>query len=147
MRPGVFDGEPRLADPAEPVQRAARDRDALGARKRRAQVFERRLAPFEKVAERGERQVARLMGGHRRRFHQCVNHRRAENLRNEVVGALERRTGIAVDRLQTIEMLGLRRARGLGWVEFRAASECLPPVATIRRSLPNPTASHASHCV
>jgi hypothetical protein len=62
MLPCVFDGEPRLADAAQPVQRPYQHARAVGGGKRRMERFELLVAAFEQVAERDERQIAGLAG-------------------------------------------------------------------------------------
>ena len=96
-----------------------RDGAALRGEKRRAQVFERCLAASEQAAERDEAKITRL----RLRCPpvQGVEHRRAENLRDEIVGARERLGGIDIDRPEVPQMLGLGGARSLVWPQFRVA--------------------------
>ena len=148
-RPSIFDREPRLAHPAEPMQR---DRAALRGEKRRAQVFERFLAAGEQAAEREQRKIAGLCLRRRPRGDQRVEDRRGENLRHEIVGAGEWRAGIEVDRPEAAQVLGLRGARSVGRLECSAPRSTPSAGATMTRfflapSRLKPIASHASHCV
>ena len=105
----VFDREPRLANAAKTRER---NRGARGERV--VQLAEVVVTAHEQRPERSEGQVARLAcGGGRGRFHQRVDDRRGENLRNEIVGAGERRARIAVDRFEALQMFRLRRARNV----------------------------------
>ena len=122
----IFDREPRLADPAQPVQRTADERRPLVGGERRPQIVERFVAAHEQLPERGERKVAGLTRKHRRSLHQRVNHRRSNNLRDEVVGACKRRPGITIDHSQMLQVIDLRCTRRIRFrLELRAAIDTL----------------------
>ena len=125
MAPRIFDREPGLADPAEPMQRPADDRRALACSERRAEFVEVRVAAHEQGPERGERKVSGLARRHGGCFHQRVDDRRGENLRDEIVRAGKWRAGINVDRPQTLQVVGLRGSRGVRWRKGRAAVDTL----------------------
>ena len=127
-RPSIFDREPRLAHPAEPVQR---DCAAPRGEKRLAQVFERFRAASEQAAERDEGKIAGL-GSYPHPRPRCLHHqnrgvqdavddRRLENLHCQIVGAREWRARVEINRLKTAKVLRLRGARALRRRKFRTA--------------------------
>ena len=117
-RPAIFDREPRLADPAKPMQRHCA---TLGGEKGGAEVFKRLAAPGEQAAERKQREIAGFCPRRRSGRDQRVEDRRGEDLLREIVSAGKRRAGIEVGRSEAAQVLGLRRARRVGRPEAFAA--------------------------
>ena len=104
----IFDGEPRLADPAKAVDRPAHDRCARAALQRRAQSVERGVAADEQGPKRSERNVARLTHRNGRGLDQRIDNRGGEDLRDKVVPVGEPDLRIPPDLTQAIQMLSLR---------------------------------------
>ncbi|MGA2493178.1 MAG: hypothetical protein ABSF67_09535 [Roseiarcus sp.] len=118
----VFDRQPRLADPAQPMQRPPDDRrrPARVGRQGLVQRIKVLLAALEEGAERGEGEIFRAT---RRSFGACfrqeIKNDAVGDLIGEIVWAGEGAAGIALERLQPRQMLGLRGARSvrrrIGW--------------------------------
>ena len=112
----VFDRQPRLADPAQPMQRPPDDRGSPA--RIRVQGFVQRikrfLAALEERAERGEGEVFRAA---RRsfgaRFRQEIENCVEGDVFGEIVRAGERAAGITPHRLEPRQMRGLRGARSV----------------------------------